>query len=416
MRYGLRAERRGLVAERAAQRHRQILLVGSVEAALLGRQVEPAAELGHHVPHRGRRQRGEQAPLGVHARGDDDRDRGIELRDLTYQGQWVRRRIDVEIEHHDLELARPRLGHLLRRQRVVDADADGAERLGDAADGRRMAGDHGAAPVLGQVRIRRQEGHSLIVAEFSSLVGRFLATMENLMADDPNGSAKSPPAADTKPCPLCGEEIKKVAVRCKHCQADLTKPVDADADFKGTEPAAPKPMDDFEVRFLEFAYQTTTTINVPAVAHALRLPTAVVSDKLEDMAARDVIVRDVDDEGNVFFTIPGRATARTPANPPLGPRRRARAAGGHQPALRRDGRDRARPQHHHPRGRLAHRGTHVARRAAAGAVGRELAAHVRAHRLSDAARRVDLVAGKRDPNSGRVQTTPNFLVNRAFAT
>jgi TM2 domain-containing membrane protein YozV len=76
-------------------------------------------------------------------------------------------------------------------------------------------------------------------------------------------------------------------------------------------------MDDFEVRFLEFAYKSTTTLNVPAVAHALRLPTAEVSDKLEDMAARDVIGRDVDDEGNVFFTIPGRATTRPPANPPL---------------------------------------------------------------------------------------------------
>jgi TM2 domain-containing membrane protein YozV len=138
--------------------------------------------------------------------------------------------------------------------------------------------------------------------------------MENAMAEDP----AAPPttnASDTKPCPYCGEEIKKVAVRCKHCQADLSKPVEA--DFKGAQPATGKPMDDFEVRFLEFAYKSTTTLNVPAVAHALRLPTAEVSDKLEDMAARDVIGRDVDDEGNVFFTIPGRATTRPPANPPL---------------------------------------------------------------------------------------------------
>ena len=135
------------------------------------------------------------------------------------------------------------------------------------------------------------------------------------MADQPAGSTAAPPPGDTKPCPVCGEEIKKVAVRCKHCQADLSKA--AEPDFKGAGPAAPKPMDDFEVRFLEFAYQTTATINVPAVAHALRLPTSEVSDKLEDMAARDVLVREVDDEGNVFFTIPGRATARPAANPPL---------------------------------------------------------------------------------------------------
>ncbi len=135
------------------------------------------------------------------------------------------------------------------------------------------------------------------------------------MADDP---APPAPPSDTKPCPYCGEEIKKVAVRCKHCQADLSKPPaqPSQADFKGTQPTVPKPMDDFEVRFLEFAYQTTATLNVPAVAHALRLPTAEVSDRLEDMAARDVIGRDVDDEGNVFFTIPGRPTARPPANPP----------------------------------------------------------------------------------------------------
>ena len=134
------------------------------------------------------------------------------------------------------------------------------------------------------------------------------------MADEAAGGAGA--ASETKPCPYCGEEIKKVAVRCKHCQADLSKPVDA--DFKGAQPAAPaKPMDDFEVRFLEFAYQTTATLNVPSVAHALRLPTAEVSDKLEDMAARDVIGREVDDEGNVFFTIPGRAKERSAANPPL---------------------------------------------------------------------------------------------------
>lgn len=133
------------------------------------------------------------------------------------------------------------------------------------------------------------------------------------MAEDP--AAPSTPPSDTKPCPYCGEEIKKVAVRCKHCQADLSKPVEA--DFKGAQPDKPKPMDDFEVRFLEFAYKSTVTLNVPAVAHALRMPTGEVSDRLEDMAARDVIGRDVDDEGNVFFTIPGRASERPAANPPL---------------------------------------------------------------------------------------------------
>lgn len=125
---------------------------------------------------------------------------------------------------------------------------------------------------------------------------------------------------DTKPCPLCGEEIKKVAVRCKHCQADLTRAAEADFNRGASPVGTPgKPLDDFEVRFLEFAYQTTAVINVPAVAHALRLPTSVVSEKLEDMAARDVILRDTDDEGNLFFAIPGRATQRPAAHPPLAP-------------------------------------------------------------------------------------------------
>ena len=168
--------------------------------------------------------------------------------------------------------------------------------------------------------------------------------------DDKSESASKPEldtkaVGDTKACPYCGEEIKKVAVRCKHCQADLTRAPDAAvADFNrgapfagaaaaassssssssgpGPGPAAPSkpplsPMDDFEVRFLEFAYQSTATLNVTAVAHALRMPTGEVSERLEDMAARDVIGRDVDDDGNVFFTIPGRATSRAPAHPPL---------------------------------------------------------------------------------------------------
>jgi TM2 domain-containing membrane protein YozV len=143
--------------------------------------------------------------------------------------------------------------------------------------------------------------------------------------------------SDTKACPYCGEVIKRVAVRCKHCQADLSKAA-PEADFtRGVAPAsggghpanagmagsaAVLPLasalaaagDDFEVRFLEWAYQSTVTINVPAVAHALKRPTSEVSDRLEDMAVRDVLVREVDDEGNVYFTIPGRAR---PAHPPL---------------------------------------------------------------------------------------------------
>jgi TM2 domain-containing membrane protein YozV len=134
-------------------------------------------------------------------------------------------------------------------------------------------------------------------------------------------------APDTKACPYCGEEIKKVAIRCKHCQADLTK---VEADFNRGAPPIASPSspstsdkydakpngDDFEQRMLEFAYKTTGTINVPSVAHALKLPTAMVNDRLEDMAARDVLIRDIDDDGNVFFTLPGKQSARMPAHPP----------------------------------------------------------------------------------------------------
>jgi TM2 domain-containing membrane protein YozV len=129
------------------------------------------------------------------------------------------------------------------------------------------------------------------------------------------GAAGGNAGSDTKLCPYCGEEIKKVAVRCKHCQADLAKaPATNAADAADFDRGV---VDDFEVRFLEFAYKTTTTINVPAVAHALRMPTAVVSERLEEMAARDVIQRDVDDEGNIFFLIPGRAVPHAPAHPPM---------------------------------------------------------------------------------------------------
>lgn len=139
-----------------------------------------------------------------------------------------------------------------------------------------------------------------------------------------DSNSPSPPSSDTKACPYCGEEIKKVAIRCKHCQADLTK---VEADFnRGAAPvekspdtsaATPGNSDDFEQRMLEFAYKTTATINVPSVAHALKLPTALVNDRLEDMAARDVLIRDIDDEGNVFFTLPGKQSQRMPAQPPL---------------------------------------------------------------------------------------------------
>jgi TM2 domain-containing membrane protein YozV len=117
-------------------------------------------------------------------------------------------------------------------------------------------------------------------------------------------------ALDTKPCPFCGEEIKTVAVRCKHCQADLSKVPDADfnrgvATPGAKEPGAKEP--DFEQRFLDFAYKTSGRLDALSVAHNCKVPIAEADEKLEDMAAREVLIREVDDEGQVYFRLPGRA-------------------------------------------------------------------------------------------------------------
>ena len=112
----------------------------------------------------------------------------------------------------------------------------------------------------------------------------------------------------TKSCPLCGETIKSVAIRCKHCHAALTNYVKAGtvADFDRGEKSGPMPDADFERAFLDFAYETHEVITAISVAHALKVPISFADDRLEALAAGDTILRDVDDEGGIFFTLPGR--------------------------------------------------------------------------------------------------------------
>jgi len=139
---------------------------------------------------------------------------------------------------------------------------------------------------------------------------------------------------DEKACPLCGETIKKVAVRCKHCHADLAAQGEPDFDrgqgqgqgrgegaasgANGTgngralvrrdpAPLQPPGGDDFEQRFLAFAYQTQAVINAASVAFALKIPIADAEARLEDLAASDVLVRLVDNEGFVFYRLPGQS-------------------------------------------------------------------------------------------------------------
>lgn len=140
--------------------------------------------------------------------------------------------------------------------------------------------------------------------------------------------------SDSKHCPLCGEVIKRVAVRCKHCHADLTGIATPAADFDRHEAPGSGPSgaakisagkisnEEFERRFLDFAYETRETLTAISVAHALKIPIALADERLESLAAADVILRDVDDEGGIFYALPGRkrnALAVVPGGPLLPP-------------------------------------------------------------------------------------------------
>ena len=140
-----------------------------------------------------------------------------------------------------------------------------------------------------------------------------------------------PPNHSDKACPFCGETIKAVAVRCKHCQADLSAPdFDRGARAGALVPVA-KTNDahqedgtaDFERRFLDYAFSLPAgaRLTTVAVAHALKLPIAVCEDRLEALAAADSIHRDVDDAGAVFYTLPRHALVPAAGHGPSVPAR-----------------------------------------------------------------------------------------------
>lgn len=163
----------------------------------------------------------------------------------------------------------------------------------------------------------------------------------------------------TKRCPMCGELILRIAVRCKHCQADLRgmDPIDAAPPepphasypsppfhpgqmgmqhasppfgFQNGPATAPQPSPatpphptieqtnreyvaptdgGFEQRFLDFAFKTSLPINPATVAYALKVSIDEATEGLDDLAVRDVLVRDVDARGIVNYSLPGRSAA-----------------------------------------------------------------------------------------------------------
>lgn len=61
------------------------------------------------------------------------------------------------------------------------------------------------------------------------------------LGDQPTTVPGASPGGDTKPCPLCGEEIKVIAVKCRHCNSDLLNPAASGPAASGPA-AAPPPI------------------------------------------------------------------------------------------------------------------------------------------------------------------------------
>jgi TM2 domain-containing membrane protein YozV len=93
----------------------------------------------------------------------------------------------------------------------------------------------------------------------------------------------------------------------------MSDAADEPPDFdRGTDKARAR---ELERRFLEWAYAPAAPIDLRAaeVAHAVKCTIAEAEAHLEDLAARDSLVRLVDDEGFVFYRLPGRKPAPSQA-------------------------------------------------------------------------------------------------------
>ena len=90
---------------------------------------------------------------------------------------------------------------------------------------------------------------------------------------------------------------------------------DDDPDFsRGTSNDPKVQARDRERRFLKWAYAPDAPIDLraPEVAHVLECAIAEAETMLEDLAARDALARSVDDDGFVFYRLPGRKPAPPP--------------------------------------------------------------------------------------------------------
>jgi len=74
---------------------------------------------------------------------------------------------------------------------------------------------------------------------------------------------------------------------------------------------------ELERRFLEWAYApgAPLDIRVAEVAHVVKCTIAEAEAHLEDLAARDALSRQVDDDGFVYYRLPGRKAAAPAPKP-----------------------------------------------------------------------------------------------------